>query len=142
MARDLRGFQPQDDRPITAAAKAMMAEQVPAPIKFLQLCKERGKVPVRVQDDGPGLPRQVAADSCVWDMELKVKASRLYAAFQAYADKTKVAPTLIPDSARFSVMLSKHAGVRCEKSNGVRFLHLPAPDALERRLQAAGMWED
>ena len=41
LSRDLEAFHPSDSRPITSAAREMMAYQVPTPIQFIKECAEQ-----------------------------------------------------------------------------------------------------
>lgn len=123
MARDLSGFHPQRDRPTTAAAKSMMAEQVAPHIRFIQECAEKGIV--------SGSP-----DNRDWAGQMSMSVHDLYMAFQAWAKNRRLGQ--VTNDVHFPRELKKYAGVKDDdRDSGGSDLLLPAPSVVIAKLKAS-----
>ena len=126
LARDLEGFEPQDHRPVTPAARRMMASQVPLPVQFIQEC---------AVDEHPFAPEPDR-----WTGQTTITSASLFSAFRAWADKNEFRDA--PDSRHFAHPLTRHGLVRPNTDGDRRLLELPAPGEVIRRLKKKSLFFD
>ena len=103
MARELADdFDPQTHRPVTTAARAMMKEQVPPHIRFIQECADAESLPAVWGERQP------------WEAPVHLSLEELYTLFVDWAKKRQTEH--VTNDVHFSEDLSKYAGI----GNGVR----------------------
>ncbi|KAK9806443.1 hypothetical protein WJX73_007645 [Symbiochloris irregularis] len=129
LARDLEGFEPQDHRPVTPAARRMMASQVPLPVQFMQECA------VNEQIQHPFAP-----ESDRWTGQTTMTSASLFSAFRVWAEKNEFKDA--PDSRHFAHPLTRHGLVRPNTDGDRRLLELPAPNEVIRRLKKKSLFFD
>ncbi len=141
MSLDLTAFDPQRDRPITEAAKVMMAEQVPKPAQFIQDCVLAKKLhQVRM---GPGASNELEPFFDLWSTETQVRVDERYAGFKAWAQHKLSVDELrrLQNEVHFSRDLRKYAGVsNGDRTSNRRWLRLRSVQDTERLLQDNNLW--
>ena len=131
MARKLpTDFDPQIHRPVTAVAKAMMKEQVPPHIRFIQECADTELLPAECS---------LISDRQPWKGVLQTPLEDLYAGFVDWAKRRQTEH--ITNDVHFSGDLTKYAGIQ----NGVRSNRgaikvLPSPEQVRLNLQEAKLY--
>ena len=129
LARDLEGFEPQDHRPLTPAARRMMASQVPLPVQFIQECAVNQLI-----------HHPFAPDPDRWTGETTITSASLFSAFRAWADKNEFRDA--PDSRHFAHPLTRHGLVRPGTDGDCRLIKLPPPGEVSRRLKKKSLFCD
>ena len=137
MALTLADFNPQHHRPITSAARQMMAGQVPPPLAFIQHCADTKRLYLVGCADNLNAFNQALA----WDRPMKVKSASLYAGFVAWATQGGVERKY--DAGQFSKVLVKHVDIKCARGeDGQRAMEVPSVSAVIHCLKAGRFYVD
>ena len=133
MARKLPAdFDPQAHRPVTAAARAMMKEQVPLHIRFIQECADAEMLPAECSLVGDRQP---------WKRALHIPLEDLYAGYVDWAKKRQAEH--ITNDVHFSSDLAKYTGIQNGKrTNKGATKDLPSPEQVRLNLQEAKLYFD
>lgn len=129
MSRDLGSFSPQDDRPITSAAKDMMEQQIHPVASFLQQCIQTETIVVG------GLGETVVT----WEEGTQIMSAQFFDAFTGWCRQEN--HKLEINSKSFSIRAAKLLHVVTDYGPaGYKQFTLPPIDAARAHLKAAKQW--
>ena len=137
MGRDLSEFDPQTDRPITEAARELMAGNTPPVASFLQSCVIRKEFCVRSLLDSR-IP---------WQDGTKISAKHLFGAFKLWGQEEDDKRCVDINHKSFGKQLrkiyvfTKDTITSGDKRGGVAYV-LPAPQKVEDVLRSCGKWDN
>lgn len=135
MSRNLSGFSPELHRPITDAAKDMMAGQTSSHLLFIQACIEREVIDVSSRPLGGTLVPYIS--------QLEIPSADLYSAYTHWCGNSN--PKYTPDGVRkFSKRLNQAGLLSGFKRGtaGVRKLKLLPPADVKKALVLKNCWMD